>query len=80
MTMHKALRPRDDVDRQYMPRKEGGRGHTSIQDSVDASILQLEDYIKKNREERLITVTKNNKSDTSINRRKITRKQKREEK
>ena len=26
MTMHKALHPRDDVDRLYMSRKEGGRG------------------------------------------------------
>ena len=25
MTMHKALHPRDDVDRLYVPRKEGGR-------------------------------------------------------
>ena len=26
MTNHKALHPRDDVDRQYLSRKEGGRG------------------------------------------------------
>ena len=26
MTMHKALHPRDDVDRLYVSRKEGGRG------------------------------------------------------
>ena len=26
MTMHKALRPRDDVDRRYVSRKQGGRG------------------------------------------------------
>ena len=38
MTMHKALHPRDDVDRLYVSRKEGGRGLTSIEDSVDASI------------------------------------------
>ena len=46
MTMQKALLPRDDVDRRYVPRKEGERGLTSIQDSVYASI-QLEDFIKK---------------------------------
>ena len=28
MTMHKALHPRDDVDRLYVSRKEGGRGIT----------------------------------------------------
>ena len=30
MTMHKALHSRDDVDRLYVSRKEGGRGHTSM--------------------------------------------------
>ena len=43
MTMHKALHPRDDVDRLYVSRKEGGRGLASIEDSVDASIQRLED-------------------------------------
>ena len=37
MIMHKALHPRDDVDRLYVSRKEGGGGLTSIEDSVDAS-------------------------------------------
>ena len=47
MTMHKALQPRDDVNRLYISRKEGGRGLTSIEDSFDASIQQLEDFIQK---------------------------------
>ncbi len=47
MTMHKALHPRDDVDRLYVSRKEGGRGLASIEDTVDASIQRLEDYIEK---------------------------------
>ena len=38
MTMHKALHPRDDVDRLYVPRKEWGRELASIEDSIDASI------------------------------------------
>ena len=33
MTMNKALHPKDDVDRWYVPRKEGGRGLASINDS-----------------------------------------------
>ena len=49
MTMHKALHHRDDVDSQYVSRKEGGRGLASIEDSVDASIQRLEDYIQKTR-------------------------------
>ena len=54
MTMHKALYPRDDVEIQYIPRKEGGRGLASIEDSVDTSIQRLEDYIEKH-ERGLIT-------------------------
>ena len=33
MTMHKALHPRDDVDRLYVSRKEGGRGFASIENT-----------------------------------------------
>ena len=47
MTMHKALHPRDDVDRLYVSRKEGGKGLASTEDNVDASIQRLEDYIEK---------------------------------
>ena len=43
--MHKALHLRDYVTRLYVSRKEGGRGLTSIEDNVDASIQQLENYI-----------------------------------
>ena len=35
MTMHKALHLRDNVDRLYMLRKEGGRGITGIEDSTN---------------------------------------------
>ena len=35
--MHKALHPRDDTDRLYVSRKEGGRVLASIQDIVDVS-------------------------------------------
>ena len=49
MTMHKALHPRDNVDRLYVSRKEGGRGLASIEDSVDASIQGLKDHIEKTR-------------------------------
>ena len=43
MMMQKALHSRDDVDRLYVSRKEGGRELTNIQDSVDASTQRLED-------------------------------------
>ena len=56
--MHKALHSRDDVERLYVSRKEGGRGLASIEDSIDASIQWLEEYIQKH-EGGLITVTRN---------------------
>ena len=45
--MHKALQPRDDVVILYVSRKEGGRGLASIENTVDASIQRLKDYIEK---------------------------------
>ena len=72
MTIHKALHPRDDIDRLYALRKGGWKGLASIDDSIDAPIQRLEEYIKKRRGI-LITATKNNKDNTNINRTKITR-------
>ena len=63
MTMHKALDPKDDVDRLYVSRKEEGRGLASIEDSVDASIQRLEDYIEKH-ERGLITAITNEMDNT----------------
>ena len=70
ITMHKSLHPRDDVDRLYVSRKEGGRELASIEDTVDASIQRLEDYIEKH-ERGLITAIRNDTDD-----RMTTRKQK----
>ena len=75
MTMHRALHPRDDVDRLYVPRKEGGRGFASKEDSVDASIQRLEDYIEKH-EGGLITAIRNNTDNTIDNRMTIKKKKK----
>ena len=75
MTMHKALHPRDDVDKLYVSRKEGGRGLARIEDNVDAAIRRLEDYIEKH-EGGLITAIRNDSDNTMENRRTITRKQK----
>ena len=71
MTRHKALHPRDGVDRLYVPKKEGGRGLTSIEDSVDTSIQRLEDYTEKH-ERGLITANRNNTDNTINNRNTIT--------
>ena len=77
--MHKALHPRDGVDKIYVPRKEGERGLACIEDSVDASIQRLEDYIEKH-ERGLITAIKNDTVNTIDDRMTTTRKQKWEKK
>ena len=73
--MHKVLDPRDDVDRRYVSRKDGGRGLASIEDSVDASIQRLKDYIQKH-DGGLITDTRNDTENTMNKWMTITRKQK----
>ena len=50
MMMCKALNPRELIDRLYVSIK-GGRGLVNIEDSVDASIRWLEDYIKRAKED-----------------------------
>ena len=75
MTMRKALHPRDDVDRLYVSRKEGGSGLASIEDTVDASMQWLEDYIEKH-ERGLITAIRNDTDNTINERMTTTRKQK----
>ena len=75
MTMHKALHPRDDVDRLYVSRKEWGRGLASIKDSVDASLQRLEDYIE-NHEGGLLKAIRNDTDNPMDNCMTITRKQK----
>ena len=73
--MHKALHHRDDVDRLYVPRKQGGRGLASIEHSIDTSIQRHEDYIEEH-ERGLITALRNNTDNTIYNKMTITRKQK----
>ena len=63
MIMYQALHPRDNVDRLYVSRKEGGKGLASIEDSVDASIQRLEDYIEKH-ERGMITAIRNDTDNT----------------
>ena len=79
MVMHKALHPRDDVDRLYVSRKEEERGLASIEDSVNALIQWLEEYIEKH-EGGSITAIRNDTDNTMANRMTVTRKQKWEEK
>ena len=78
--MYKALQPKHDVDRLYVSRLEGGRGLSSIKDSVvDVSRQRLAEGIEKCGEI-LIKATRNNTNDTRTIRTSIAWKQKWEEK
>ena len=57
-----ALHPKSDVDRLYIPRKEGGRGLISIEDCVELAISGLEVYVHGS-EERLIQAAREDKID-----------------
>ena len=75
MTMHKALHTRDDDDRLYVSRKEGGRELSSIEDTVDASIQWLENYIEKHEWGQITAIGKDT-NNTTDDRMTITKKQK----
>ena len=60
--MYRALHPKSDVDRLYIPRKEGGRGLISIEDCVELAIRGLEVYVHRS-EERLIQAARGDKID-----------------
>ena len=49
-SIYRALHPKSDVDRLYIPRKEGGRGLISIEDCVELAIRGLEVYVHGNEE------------------------------
>ena len=44
--MHKGLHPKSNTNRLYIPRKEGGRGLLSIEDTVDLAKLELKSYVR----------------------------------
>ena len=64
LTMHNGLHPRSDVDRVYIPRKEGGRGLMCVEDTVKANI-GLERYVKESKE-RLIVAARGDNKNTDI--------------
>ena len=61
-TIYGALHLKSDVDRLYIPRKEGGRGLISIEDCVELAIKGLEVYVHWS-EERLIQAAGGDKID-----------------
>ena len=79
MTKHKALHPRDDVDKLYVSRKEGGGRPINTEYSASISIQRFKDNIQMCGG-RLISANRYNTNNTMINKTEIARKQKWEEK
>ena len=50
LTMNGALHPRSNVGRLYIPRNEGGRGMTSVEDCVNSEVRGLGEYIRNSEE------------------------------
>ena len=61
-TIYEALHLKSDVDRLYIPRKEGGGGLISIEDCVELAIRGLEVHVHGS-EERLIQAARGEKID-----------------
>ena len=57
LTMHKGLHPKSNIGRLYIPRKEGGRGLLSVDDTINLEVIGLERYVN-NSEERLLSAGK----------------------
>ena len=61
-TMYGALHPKSDVNRLYIPRKEGGRGLVSTENCVELAIRRVEVYVHGT-EERLMQAATGEKID-----------------
>ena len=57
MTILSALHPKSNVDRLYIPRKEGGRGLQGVVETVNLTNFGLENYVKESRE-RLVSAAR----------------------
>ncbi|KAI5756063.1 hypothetical protein M8J77_021702 [Diaphorina citri] len=67
LTINQSLHPRADVDRIYIPRKDGGRGLRMIEQVHEVAILGLAKYIKEKENDYLIKFLKDNQDNTSKN-------------
>ena len=58
MTMYRINHPKTDVDRIYLPRKEGGRGLMQIECTYKISVIGLDTYLEKTKDRILRQVYK----------------------
>jgi len=58
MTIQKALHPKSNVSRLYLPMISGGRGLLGIEDTVAQAIVNLDCYFEQSIEELIIAMLK----------------------
>ena len=58
MTMYRMSHLKADVDRIYLPRKEGGRGLMQLEYTYKISVIGLETYLEKTKDRLLRQVYK----------------------
>ena len=46
LNMHKMLHPKADVERLYIPRKDGGRGLIDVETAFKTATIGLDHYLK----------------------------------
>ena len=61
-TIYGGLHPKSDVDRLYIPRKDGGRGLIAIEDFAELGVRGLEVYVHGS-EERLLQTARGDRVD-----------------
>ena len=61
-TIYGRLHPKSDVDRLYIPRKDGGKGLIAIEDCVELAVRGLEEYVHGS-EERLLQAARGDRVD-----------------
>ena len=60
MTMHKAIQPRDQIDRFYETRKEGEGEIENAEGYMDRAIQELGEYINKSKGTMITSASNNN--------------------
>jgi hypothetical protein len=64
LTIHGQHHPRADIDRLYVPRKEGGRGLMHVEGAYIAETLNLVEYVES-KEDQLIQIVRTHQHNTN---------------
>jgi hypothetical protein len=64
LTIHEQHHPRADIDRLYVPRKEGGRGLMQVEGAYIEETLNLVKYVE-NKEDQLIQIVRTHQHNTN---------------